>query len=530
TETEARLAAIWQEVLGIERVSVTDDFFVLGGHSIKAMELVSRVRKEFAKDFTLRMMFESPTIEGTGHRLSELTSELYSIIPKVQQQSYYPLSSAQTRLFVAYEMDRLNTAYNMPAVIELKGTLDRERAEQAVLALIERHEALRTTFEPIDGEIVQKIHATASFSIDLISISSDEQLTTIIQEWVRPFDLSHAPLVRIALVDWIDDRYFMLFDMHHIISDGVSMNIFIREFIALYNGQTLSPSSIQYKDYAVWQKDQLKSGRLERQEKYWLKNFSEEPSTFEFPTDYPRPVSESYEGNRLNYVLDKGITEGLKQMAQLTESTLFTVLLAAYKVWLSKWSGQLDVVSGIVTSGRSRPETEDVIGMFAVTLPLRSRLNLDLKFTDFVVQVKENMLEALSNQEYPMEELISKIGTRKAAGRNPLFDNVFSMNNLPVSRFELTGLEAKLGSVEQRMSKFDLMFAMAEIPEASVVNAAIEYKTALFSEYTVRSMWSSFEAVLLQIIEYPECQLGELVQAERKADPTNVFGQLTDLF
>lgn len=252
TPLEASLAEIWKSVLGLEHIGVHDNFFDLGGHSLRATTLVSKVHQELNVELPLRDVFRYSTIEEMALALSRIEEQLFSSIPLADERAYYPLSSAQKRLFILNQLEGADQSYNMPGVLLLEGSIDHSLLEKAFRGLIERHETLRTGFEIVQGEAVQRIYESVDFAV-VCRHANEEEAAAVVQAFIRPFDLAKPPLLRAELVELAADRYLLMFDMHHIISDGVSMDVFVEELVRLYGGESLEPLHIQYKDYAVWQ-------------------------------------------------------------------------------------------------------------------------------------------------------------------------------------------------------------------------------------------------------------------------------------
>ena len=311
-------------------------------------------------------------------------------------------------MYVLSQLEGAERSYNMPAALQLEGQVDRRRVEDVMQRLVQRHESLRTSFEMNEGEIVQIVHPPAAFTVSEKE-ATEAEAEQAVEAFVRPFDLSAAPLLRVELVKLAPERQLLLFDMHHIISDGVSMGVLVDEFTKLYAGEELSAPRIQYKDYAVWQQERGGSEALKQQETYWLETFAGEVPTLQLPTDYTRPVRRSFEGSRIEFTLNETLAGRLREMAEETGTTLYMVLLAAYAVLLAKYSGQEDIVVGSPIAGRPHADVERTLGLFVNTLALRSNPSGEKTFTAFLQEVKEHTLLAFEHQEYPFEELVKKL-------------------------------------------------------------------------------------------------------------------------
>ncbi|WP_033404620.1 non-ribosomal peptide synthetase, partial [Paenibacillus fonticola] len=314
TPVEETLVSIWETVLGVSPIGIQDNFFDLGGHSLRATTLVAMIHRELGAEIPLRTVFQEPTIAQMARMIEGRDSFVYAMIPTVKPSTYYPVSSAQKRLYILSQMDGGELSYNMPAVITIEGELDRERLEETFRKLIRRHESLRTGFELVEGKLVQRVYEDVPFAVEYTK-ASEEQSAEMVHTFVRPFALQQVPLLRVGLLEIVQDRHLLLFDMHHIISDGVSMSLFIREFVQLYEGKNLPPLRIQYKDYAAWQQANMESEQMRKQEAYWLDEFSGEMPVLELPTDYARPAVRSFQGRTYEFVISSHKSEQLRELA-----------------------------------------------------------------------------------------------------------------------------------------------------------------------------------------------------------------------
>ncbi|MVO98166.1 non-ribosomal peptide synthetase [Paenibacillus lutrae] len=552
TMLQKQLVELWQDVLGVKRVGVKDDFFSLGGHSLKAMMLVARMHKELDVNVSLRMIFELPTPERLALVLEGMEQQPHTWIEPVEARAEYPLASAQKRLYILNQLEGAELSYNMPGAFIITGPLDVERLELAFRQLIARHESLRTTFTVVDGEPMQRVQEQVPFALEVMRLAqakaeeadkaggnesktvtqaageartlADEDILLMVNKFVRPFDLGQAPLLRVGLTELERDRHLLLFDMHHIISDGVSMGILTEEFVRLYAGEGLPPLRIQYKDYAVWQQAGLPSERLNGQEAYWLDVFSGEIPVLNLPTDYARPAARRFRGDTVAFTLDAQRNERLNQLAAQTGSTLYMVLLAVYTTLLGKYSGQEDIVVGTPIAGRPHADLEPIIGMFVNTLAIRNSPEGENTFQSYLQKVKENALRAFENQDYPFEELVEKLNVSRDLSRNPLFDTMFILQNTEQGKLRLEGLELEPYSNEPGVSKFDLTLTAAE--DAGTIECRLEYSTALFQRETVELMAQHFVQVIDVIVDEPQTKLASIaiVTPEEKAQIIDVWG------
>ena len=505
-EMEAELIKIWMEVLGIERIGVNDNFFMLGGHSLKATKFITLAYKRLQTRIPLKVIFERPTIRELSGYI-EQNDHTYSPIQKVETRPYYHASSSQKRFFLVYQSKNDDISYNMPFILKIEGNLDRERFETAIKGLVERHETLRTSFEIVEGEVVQKINSDANFDIEFSTIAESE-VEKSMALFVRPFDLTKGPLIRVTLAKLTDMKHILMIDIHHIICDGVSINILISEFIKLYNGEKLTELRIQYKDFAEWQKELLRSEEREKQEKYWHEKFSGIIPVLDLPTDYPRPGKKGTEGSKIKYELDNVLTSQLYEMAIEYETTIYMILLAAFNILLSKYTGQQDIVIGTPSAGRIHPDLQNVIGLFVNTLPMRNSMTNNKAFNEFLREVKENTLAALENQDYQFEELVVSLGIKTDMSRNPLFDVMFMLQNFNQVLKESTDLIFTEYDYQKSTSKFDLNLIVSEGNENLIL--VWEYSVRLFKEETIQNFIRSYEHILKEIIQNPGVTISQI--------------------
>ncbi|MGG1760259.1 surfactin non-ribosomal peptide synthetase SrfAA, partial [Bacillus velezensis] len=506
-ETEQKLADIWAEVLQMERVGVHDQFFEIGGHSLAGMKLLALIQKTFGVQLTLKDLFTSPTAAGLAQLIEGAERKAAESITPAAERETYSVSSPQKRMFVLQQLEGAETSYNMPSVLRLKGKLDAEKLKSVMKQLTERHEAFRTTFDIKDGETVQRIWAEADIDMEYYE-ASEEDAERIIQSFIRPFRLDQLPLVRTGLVKLAEHDHLLLFDMHHIISDGASVGVLIDELSRLYGGETLEPLRIHYKDYAVWQQKFIQSKQYRKQEEHWLRELDGELPVLTLPADYSRPAVQTFEGDKLVFSLTEEQTSALRSLAKQTDSTMYMVLLASYSAFLSKLSGQHDIIVGSPVAGRSHADLANVIGVFVNTLALRTYPEADKTFTDYLKEVKQTALHAFDAQDYPLEDLLQKVEVQRDTSRNPLFDAVFSMQNANAEDLVMEGIELKHHPFDRKTAKFDLTMTAEDTDEG--LTFVLEYNTALFKPETAET-WKHYWLHLLEAAaENPAAKLSEL--------------------
>ncbi|WP_336604367.1 amino acid adenylation domain-containing protein, partial [Paenibacillus sp. MMS18-CY102] len=522
TPMEAQLVQIWQEVLGLERISIKDNFFDIGGHSLRATTLVAKMHKEIGIEMSLREVFQYSTIEQMAEVISGKEHNRVGSIPVLEERTYYPVSSAQKQLYILSQLEGGELSYNLPLIMMMEGALDRERLEEAFRKLIRRHEALRTGIELVNGEPVQRVHEDVEFAVAYMQ-ASEEEVEGLFHKFVRVFDLSQAPLLRVGLIECKPDRHVLLIDMHHIISDGTSIGIMVQEFVQLYQGAELAPLRIQYKDYAAWQQAEVQSERMKQQEAYWLEVCSGEIPVLDLPTDYARPLIRSFKGNMFEFVIDRQRSEGLRQLAAQTGTTLYMVLLSAYTTLLSKYSGQEDIIVGTPIAGRAHADLQQILGMFVNTLAMRNAPSGEKPFHAYVQEVKENALRAYENQDYPFEELVNKLDVARDVSRNPLFDTMFILQNTEQGALDIEGLTCRVYPNQHNVAKFDLTFIAVE--EAEGITCSIEYASSLYKRETVERMAQHFKQLIDVIVKDPQTKLSaiEMITPDEKTQILEVF-------
>ncbi|AIQ12431.1 non-ribosomal peptide synthetase [Paenibacillus durus] len=505
-ETEVKLAAIWRDILGKADISVHDNFFHIGGHSLMATLLISRLHKELQAVVPLGQLFRTPTVRGLAEHITDSKQSEYMTIPQAAPRPYYELSPAQRRIYILNQLDHAGTTYNMPFAMKIKGELNVQQLSHAFSLLVARHESLRTSFVMLDGKPVQRIEKDTTFTIQYNRFKSGDN-PNMLTDWVKPFQLDQAPLMRIEVVRVDEHEHIMLFDMHHIISDGVSVAILLEELAELYRGNQLAPVSVQYKDYVHWYAERYRFEGWKRQEQHWMDVFEGGIPVLEMPTDYARPKNRSYHGDQLHVQLDIELTNKLDQMAKEHGATMYMLFLTAFTALLSRYTDQEDIVIGTPVAGRDHEDLRRVVGMFVNTLALRNKPFGHQTFREYLQQVKENTLKAYENQDYPFERLVDLTDVKRDASRNPLFDVMLVQNTEQIS-LDIDGLQFTLLEDGANRSKFDLTIRMNETSEGWKLE--LEYCLDLFRKERMQQFAAHFIQVLKQAVEMPDIQLNQL--------------------
>ncbi len=389
----------------------------------------------------------------------------------------------------------------------LDGALDRDKLAETFVNLIERHESLRTSFTIINGEPVQKIYETVELTIEY-GEAKEEEIDSTIRKMIRPFDLGVAPLIRVGLVKLADQRHLLLVDMHHIISDGVSAGIITEEFSRFYQGETLPELRVQYKDYVFWQRKLLAGDKLKAEEDYWLEQFKEEVTVLNLPTDFKRPAVQNYAGRNIKFYVNSLVTEKLYKLARSKKATLYIVLLAAYNTLLYRYTQQEDIIVGSPIAGRPHVDLQQIVGMFVNTLAMRNNPAGDKTFSELLAEVKENALRAYENQDYQFEELIEKLDIERDLNRNPLFDTMFTLQNMDLKPLEIPGLKIILDEYDSGTAKFDL--SLTAIERENDIELSLRYNTQLFLPKTVERFGRHYLNILKDVTSNSEILLKEI--------------------
>ena len=525
TPTEEILADIWAQVLGVGRVGIHDNFFDLGGHSLLATQVVSRIREAFQMEMPLRRLFETPTVAGLAESI-ELSrrGEQNLQVPPIQPGSRdrdLPLSFAQQRLWFIDQLDPGNSVYNFPVAVRLRGSLNLEALEWSLNEIVRRHEVLRTTFSMVDGQPFQVVAPRLTITVLIVNLRElsetereNEVQRLAIEEAKRPFDLAKGPLLRATVLQLAADEQVGLLTMHHIVSDGWSTGILIREMAVLYqafcsgNSSPMSDLPIQYADFACWQRKWLQGAVLQTQLDYWKQQLSDTPPLLELPTDHPRPVVQTFRGGEQSLRLPKALGNALSSLSRHEGATLFMTLLAAFKVLLRGYTSHDDVVVGTPVANRNRLEIEGLIGFFVNALVLRTDLSGNPTFRELIRRVREVCLSAYVHQDLPFERLVEELHLVRDLSRNPLFQVMFVLQNAPLRAVDLPGLTLTPVVAGGGTTHFDLTLHITDTEQGLL--ATVAYNTDLFDATTITRMLRHFQTLLDAIVKGPEQRLSEL--------------------
>ncbi|MBG4962530.1 pyoverdine non-ribosomal peptide synthetase PvdD, partial [Pseudomonas aeruginosa] len=516
SELEQRIAAIWAEILGVERVGLDDNFFELGGHSLLATRVISRVRQEQQLDASLKALFERPVLEAFAQGL-ERTTDAVSTIPLADRQQPLALSFAQERQWFLWQLEPESAAYHIPSALRLRGRLDVDALQRSFDSLVARHETLRTRFRLEGGRSYQQVQPAVSVSIEREQFGEEGLIERIQAIVVQPFDLERGPLLRVNLLQLAEDDHVLVLVQHHIVSDGWSMQVMVEELVQLYAGYSqgldvvLPALPIQYADYALWQRSWMEAGEKERQLAYWTGLLGGEQPVLELPFDRPRPARQSHRGAQLGFELSRELVEAVRALAQREGASSFMLLLASFQALLYRYSGQADIRVGVSIANRNRVETERLIGFFVNTQVLKADLDGRMGFDELLAQARQRALEAQAHQDLPFEQLVEALQPERNASHNPLFQVLFNHQSEIRSvtpEVQLEDLRLEGLAWDGQTAQFDLTLDIQE--DENGIWASFDYATDLFDASTVERLAGHWRNLLRGIVANPRQRLGEL--------------------
>ena len=523
-QVEEALAELWKSVLGVPEAGIHDNFFERGGHSLLATQLVSRMREVFDVEVLLRVLFERPTIVGLAEEVTRLRrgEQKASAVPpivRVPRDQPLPLSASQQRMWLMYQLAPEGTAYNMPFASRQMGPLNKSALRRTIDAICSRHEAFRTTFA-MTGEgpvqIVSPFRPPHWVEVDLSRLPGEqrrqEASRLVEQEANQPFDLEKGPLAKFLLIETEPEDHVLVLTMHHIIGDQWSFGVIGSEFALFYNafcrGETPSakPVSLQYADYAIWQRRCLTGDWLSTQSDYWQKKLAG-LSRLSLPTDYPRPVMQTFNGSRCMLELPASLIERLKQFSTERNATVFMSLLACFQILLSRYSGQSDVAVGSPIANRTQSAVESIIGSFVNTLVLRTDLSGNPTFEEMLARVRETALGAYANQDFPFDKLVETMHSHRDHSAAPLVQVLFNLANAPIGEINVHGLSWVPFEVDTGAAQFDLSLTI----ETEIARKAyLTFNTDLFDRQTAERMLGQYKVLLHSALTHPTARLSDL--------------------
>ena len=509
-EIDAKLIEILRELLRVDSISIDDSFFELGGDSLSAINLCAKVQKELNCQIFVRNIMEHPCVKDLSDLISANNDKAENlVIPKVSKAEFYPVSSSQKRMYFVSQVAGSNSIlYNIPCSVIFDGIIDSKKLENCFISLINRHEALRTYFEVNNNNVVQKVLENTNFKLDILNAADFDNLHLLFEDFVKPFDLTKAPLFRVKFITFTNGKSAIFLDIHHIISDGTSMSILVDELCKLYNDKTLPELNITYKDFAVFENEKLNSGQLKNAENYWISQFAGEIPVLNLPIKHSRPAVQSFEGKRVYSLINEANTKKIEKLAEELGVTPYMLLLSSYYILLSKYTSQDDIVVGSPVVGRDIADTYSLIGMFVNTLALREKIDSNMSFKDFVLSVKNNLLKAYEYQTYPFDELVNKLNIKRDTSRNPLFDTMFIYQNNGLRDLEVNGIKANYYIPDANISKFDL--SLEAVPGHEGIKLTFEYATKLFDEEFIKTLSTHYLNILNSILENIDTKIADI--------------------
>ncbi|MFW0739604.1 amino acid adenylation domain-containing protein [Flavobacterium sp. T12S277] len=519
---EEQIAAIWQEVLHLDTIGTEDDFFELGGHSLKATQLINHYHKAFEVKLGLKEIFASTTIKAHAALIENSEVKKHTSIQKIQDAEDYPVSAGQRRLWILSQFAGSTGVYNMPFRQTLKGTYDLGCFSKAIELAVDRHEALRTVFKVNDeGEVRQLVKTTAElgFTVNHIDYTTDLHQDTNVALYIKEdayaaFDLTDGPLVRASILQLSDDEYIFCYNLHHIISDGWSMDVLAKDVFALYEQllegkePVLPLLKIQYRDYAVWQEEQLKQEQNNIHKEYWLKTLAGELPALDLPYQKVRPTVKTYAGNSLKTYITPEITNRLKKYGQQQGGSLFIGLLAAWNILFHKYTSEKDIIIGTPVAGRDHADLSDQIGFYINTLALRNTIGPEESFESFYHTAKENTLRSYEHQMYPFDHLVDDLDIRNDTGRSAIFDVMLMLQNMREVAENKKLKQSAFSTIEDqgyKVSKFDMDIAFQE--QGDYLSFNVTYNTDLYSKEAASRIMEHYKQLLEVLLENPTQQI-----------------------
>jgi amino acid adenylation domain-containing protein len=512
--TEARLVELWRRVLGLQVIDVEASFFELGGQSLLASQLVAAIGGTFGVAWSLRDVFEAPTVRSQALRLAAAApaAESDAARPGVRGAAM-PLGSAQTRLWFLHQMLDGSAAFNIPASIRFARAPDSARVQRALQAVLQRHDSLRTRFPLVDGQPVQLVDPALEFELTTQRVADRQALEVLAEQQARqPFDLEHGPLLRCCLALLADGSATLLLAVHHIVADGASMKVLFSDWLQAFRSDRPLPAAVlQYADFAAWQRREATAPRRAEQIAYWRGRLGDNTEGFTLPTDLPRPPAQRYRGAMLRSRMPAALSRNLRALARRQGVTLFVMMLAAYQALLARYAQQHDVLVGTVLANRDQPAFEPLIGFIVNLVVIRTGLHDDPRFVDVLRRVHEAVLDAYAHHELPFEALVEELQPRRDTSRAPLFQVAFDLRDPEITRCPEPGIEFGIMEPELGAAQHDLHLTLEQSHDAEPVMTAVwQYSTDLFRPGTIDRLARNFETLLEGIVAQPEQRLSRL--------------------
>ncbi len=501
-ETEEVVAKSFKLVLGVDKVGINDSFFELGGHSLKASRLINQIEYSLGIRLPIKTIFNNPTVAEISEVIINSDKKQYERIEKAEKKDYYKMASNQKRIYTLWEVDKSKTSYNMPVLLDITNNYHINKLNNAVNKLIERHEILRTSFHMIDGEFIQRIHGKYSLAIQ--QYETDKEIDVVYHKFIIPFDLNTPKLFHVNVIK-CKEKVYLFFDIHHIISDGFSMNLIISEFMSLYNGEELEEPRLQYRDYSEW----INNRDFLKEKEFWMDLLKGDIQKLNLPLDRPREKKMNSSGDFIRYSVKEEVKKKIDKFCSKYKITNYMFFLGILMVLFSKYSRTEDIIIGSPISGRENKDTERILGMFINTIPFRGYPKAKDTFYDFINQIKEVSLKAFDNQLYPLENIIKELNINSDLSRNPLFDILFTMqNNQDKTNILNYSNIAVVEDLSEKTVKADIDIEIIEKNNRYDINFG--YATKLFNNNTINRFVNSFNLIIDQVLKVPNVKLKDI--------------------
>ncbi len=513
SKTESELLVIWKEILGDKEISTDDSFHTIGGNSLAIMRLIGKIYKEYNVRISLNEMFNNLTIQKQAEYIKQANKDNVLTISKADEKETYHLTAAQERIYYNYELDKNSTAFNLPMSWLIKGDFDKQKLQNAFLALIDRHESLRTEFKFVNRKLQQVVKPSVSFTIEEID-TTPETANQKILDFIRPFDLANAPLIRCGLLTVDKNKTIMVVDIHHIVCDGISQNNVFADLLQLYKEEELAPLSLQYKDYAEWEKEFKMTDDYISHREFWLKTFEGELPKLTFPTTIADTSQITNKGGNTSFTIDKNILKKITDNLKTKEITTFSALYSLFHLYLYQFTAEEDIVIGINTSGRLQDELQDVVGMFTKTLPIRYKLKPHSKFQDYVREIHQLLVEANSAQIYDLANIVKDINTSKKTTIDTLFEVMLVFQNFEEKKVNVDEINFSSYEFENTTYKYPITLFASEGDDAMFFR--MEYSSAHFTKADIDVIIEQFKELVTKVAENIEAEVIQYIDSDFK--------------